>query len=146
LAGANLNGALFIMPRVLWFIRFCVAVGRIGEVDRMSPQPAPGCLVGERLLLFGEQLRQIRLDPGEIGRQVQPVRPGIQTGCQVQHLVAAVGDRVDDDVIDDLGTGHQPPAVANRSRSRGNDGTAAFARKPVGEWIVEPGRADSTAR
>lgn len=49
-----------------------VAGSRIGEVDRMSPQPAARGLIGERSLLLGEQLRQIRLDPGEVCRQVQP--------------------------------------------------------------------------
>ena len=53
---------------------------------------------GRSLLLFGEQLRQIRFNPGEVRRQVRPVRPGVQTGGQVQHLVAALGDGLDDDV------------------------------------------------
>ena len=125
-----------------------IAGGRIGEVDRMPCQPAPRSLVGERLLLFGEQLWQIRLDPGEVWRQVQPVRAGVQTGGQVQHLVAAVADRLDDDVVDDLGAGHQPPAVPDRPRSRGDDGTAAFSGEPVGECIVEQrvGACDSTTR
>ena len=114
-----------------------VAGPRIGQVDGRPGQPAPRRLIGKKLRLLREQQRQVRLNPREISRKVQSIWSGVQAGGQVQHPVTAVGDRFGDGVVDDLGPRDQPPAVAARHRSAGDDGATLLTGEALGERIAE---------
>jgi hypothetical protein len=83
------------------------------------------------------QYRQIRFHPSEIRRKVQTIGPGVQTGSQVQHPVTAVGDRLGDGVVDDLGARDQPPPVASRPWNLGDDSAAVFTGETLGERVAE---------
>jgi hypothetical protein len=80
---------------------------------------------------------EVRLDPAKIRRKVQSVRSGVQAGCQIQHAVAPVGDRLGDGVVDDLGPSDQPPASATGQRRFGHDRTALLPPEALGEWIAK---------
>ena len=83
------------------------------------------------------RFRKVCLDPWKVRWKVQSVRPGVQAGGQVQHPVAAVGDRFGDGVVDDLGARDEPPAAAARHRSLGDDRAALLARETLGQWVSE---------
>ena len=109
----------------------------VGQVDGRPGQSAARCLVGQQLGFSPRATAADRPPPTEIGRKVQTIGPGVQAGGQVQHAVAAVGDRLRNDVVDDLGARDQPPPVAADARRLGADGAAMFAGEASGERVAE---------
>ena len=117
---------------------------RVGEVDRLADQRAGRLLGGEQALLLVDEGGQVRLDPGQRARQRQPVRPRVEASGQVQHPVAALGDRLQHQIVDQLRARDRRPARGGGARRRGGDGLAR-ARPPAAPR-TDPGTARPGAR
>ncbi len=111
----------------------------VGEIEADALERATRRSVAEHLLLVVEDLRQIDLDPAQRGRQVQPVRPRVEAGGEVQHEVAPFVHLPGDDAIEEIGARDKRPGVVVGKRYRRRDALPAIAGERARERIAEDG-------
>ena len=77
------------------------ARGGVAEIDGAALEPAAGRLVAQALVLEVDGGGEVDLDPAKRRRKLEAIGARVEAGAEVENGVAAVGDRLADEVVDD---------------------------------------------
>ena len=114
----------------------------VTEIGADSLEVTTRCFCTDDRLLVFDDFRKIDLDPVEIGRKLEAIRPSIQSGTKIQDGVHTVLDCVSNERIDYDGANREKPP-GYRGSARGRDEcdallTRKFCSQRIGEKSVGP--------